>query len=140
VKAQDGWGAASNDLQRGGLKAERDAAVCAAIPNLQATDWTGVIRTIDANGEGKGVITIEVAENVQIKTWNTAFSDIMDETLVDPASPVFAAALKKAEGDVVTFSGEFISGEDAGCVRESSLTLSGAVQDPQFIFRFSGLR
>lgn len=137
--AQEGWSKVENDLQRGALKAERDTGICAALPGRKVENWTGVLRTIDANGDGKGVLAIEIADDVQVKTWNNAFSDFMDDTLIDPSSPVFAAALTKSVGDVVTFSGDFVEGTGTDCLGESSLSLRGAVTSPEFIFRFSSL-
>jgi hypothetical protein len=100
--------------------------------------WTGKLTNIDANGEGKGVLEIEIAKGVHIRTWNNAFSDIGDDTLIEPSSPVFASALALKKGQVLHFSGSFLDTTDDGeCVRENSMTLNGKLQTPGFIFRFS---
>ena len=76
---------------------------------------------------------IEIAAGVDERRGTTPH--FVDETLIDPPSPVFATALNRAEGDVVTCRGRVV---EAG-VSESSHTPGGAVETPDLIFRFSGL-
>lgn len=98
--------------------------------------------TAGANGDGKGVLEIEIAPDAYVKTWNNAFSDTFDKTLFDPSNPVFAAASQLANGQSVVFSGTFLkaSGSSSGeCVNESSITLDGKIKEPEFIFRFSAI-
>jgi uncharacterized protein YecT (DUF1311 family) len=45
--------------------------------------------------------------------------------------------LKK--GQTVAFSGRFLPGSEGDCLRESSLTLSGKVASPEFIFQFDAV-
>lgn len=127
-----------NDLQRGAVLRDRTNAICSTLSSKSVAGWTGVVETLDANGEGKGVVAIDIAEDVQVKTWNNAFSDIMDETLIDPSSPLFDQALSLSEGQVVQFSGTFLP-DDENCIREASITLSGSLQTPAFIFRFASI-
>lgn len=42
-------------------------------------------------------------------------------------------------GDLVDFSGTFLRGSDGDCLEESSLTLEGKVESPDFIFRFASI-
>lgn len=102
-------------------------------------EWTGLVTTIDANGDGKGVVGIDIADDIELKTWNNSFSDYDDTTLIEPGSPVFTSALALNEGELVTFSGSFVDGDEGECIKESSLSLTGKVQTPDFIFRFSEL-
>jgi hypothetical protein len=51
-------------------------------------------------------------------------------------SPVFQALVAMKEGDAVRFSGTFIR-DEADCVREGSMSLSGSMTEPEFIMRFS---
>jgi hypothetical protein len=129
---------ADNDLQKGAAKAVRDKGICALLSSKDIAGWTGKLTTVDANGEGKGVLKVEIAEGVHIGTWNNAFSDIGDDTLIEPSSPLFANALTLKEGQLIHFSGSFLDTSDDGeCVREGSMTLRGKLQTPTFIFRFS---
>jgi hypothetical protein len=60
-------------------------------------------------------------------------------TMIEPTSPVFGRAVALKNDTWVKFTGEFI-GSEPDCFRESSLTLAGSVQNPEFIFRFSDVR
>jgi hypothetical protein len=127
---------ADNDMQRGSAKSERDKNVCALLKNLKAKDWTGKITNITSNSDGKGVIEVEIAKNITVKTWNNALSDIGDHTLIEPGTKFFdfVAGLKK--GTVIQFSGNFFRGSSGDCLKESSMSLRGKIEDPEFIFNF----
>ncbi len=129
---------AENDLQKGAAKATRDAAMCAALRTKNVSNWTGKLTTVDANGEGKGVLTVEIAEGIEVKTWNNAFSDVMDATLIDPSSPVFTSALALKEGQTVKFSGTLLA-QERECLKETSLTLNGKLTSPSFLIRLSAI-
>ena len=128
---------ADNDMQRGSAKSERDKNVCALLKNLKVKNWTGKITNITSNSDGKGVIEVEIAKNITVKTWNNALSDIGDHTLIEPGTKFFdfVASLKK--GTTIQFSGNFFRGSSGDCLKESSMSLRGKVEDPEFIFNFS---
>lgn len=128
---------ADNDMQRGSAKSERDKNVCALIKSMKVKDWTGTITKITSNSDGKGVIEVEIAKNITVKTWNNALSDIGDDTLIEPGTKFFdfVASLKK--GTQIQFSGNFFRGNSGDCLKESSMSLRGKLEDPEFIFRFS---
>jgi hypothetical protein len=54
---------ADNDMQRGGIKAKRDKALCEAITSLAVSDWIGTVENVDSNSDGKGVLEIAIAED-----------------------------------------------------------------------------
>ena len=85
------------------------------------------------------MITIALSSGIAVKTWNNSFSDIAHKTLIEPGTGMFnvLAALKK--GQKVKFSGQFFE-SDVDCVFESSLTLSGAMNTPEFIMRFRSIQ
>ncbi|NDP63514.1 hypothetical protein [Polaromonas sp.] len=128
---------AENDMQTGGIKAKRDEALCRAITSLAVNNWIGTINKVNSNSDGKGVLEITISKDVKIKTWNNAFSDSRENTLIAQGSPLFEATSRLKSGQRVAFSGTFFKGSEGDCLRESSLTLRGKVQDPEFIFRFS---
>lgn len=131
---------AENDMQRGGIRAEREKKLCDAMQSLAAKDWIGRVASVGANSEGKGVLEIEIAKDVTIKTWNNAFSDISHRTLIEPGTPLFEAASMLKRGQTVKFSGSFFRGTGGECIAESSLSLQGKVSQPDFIFRFSAVQ
>ncbi|WP_238888600.1 hypothetical protein [Achromobacter insuavis] len=128
-----------NDMQRGGIKAARDQQICAVMKSRAVSGWIGTVKLVDANSDGKGVFTVEIAHDVRVKTWNNAFSDISDKTMFEPGSALFNTASQLKKGQRVKFSGMFLKGSQGECVREASISLSGKVQDPDFIFRFSSV-
>jgi hypothetical protein len=137
--AQDQSRTASNDMQRGGIKAKRDHALCKLLASLSVTNWIGTMKDINSNSDGKGVLEIRIADNIYVRTYNNALSDFSSNTLLDPGSAVFVAASAMTVGQPVQFSGEFLRDEEAGCIDETSLTLRGKLREPEFIFRFSRL-
>jgi hypothetical protein len=129
---------AENDMQRGGLRATRDEAICRLLPSFNVENWIGTVTKIDSNSDGKGVMYISVAKNITLTTWNNDLSDIGDNTLIQPGTELFRTASSLKEGQKVLFSGSFIPTTE-GCVNESSMTLKGKIDDPDFIFRFSSV-
>ena len=126
-----------NDMQKGGVKATRDKAICNTMTSPEVRDWIGTIQTIDSNSDGKGVLAISIAPDVLIKTWNNAISDIETHTLLEPGSPVFQTASALKVGQRVAFSGSFLQGNEGDCFLEGSMTLDGKLRSPEFIFQFS---
>lgn len=107
--------------------------------SLAANDWIGTVEKVDSNSDGKGVLKIAIAEDISVRTWNNALSDMGSETLIEPGSPVFEAASAMKRGQRVAFSGTFFRGSDGDCLAESSLSLRGKLEEPEFIFRFSAI-
>ena len=128
-----------NDMQRGGVKATRDSALCRQMAFGVVSDWVGTVSKVDSNSDGKGVFYVNIAPDIGVKTWNNAISDIEDDTLIEPGSPVFNAASAMKPGQAIVFSGTFLRGSEGDCIKESSLTLQGKVESPDFIFRFSNI-
>lgn len=130
---------AKNDMQRGGVKAARDKKLCKAIGSRKVTDWVGQVTKVGANSDGKGILEVELAKGIIIKTWNNSLSDMGDHTLIEPGSAVFNTASNFSEGQIIKFSGTFLRGIENECVRESSLSLQGTLDELEFIFRFSSV-
>jgi hypothetical protein len=135
-------GVGNNEFAQGATRPARRNAICEFArlgQNLQVQDWVGTVERRTTNNEGRGVLYIRLSEHVVLKTWNNAFSDLQDRTLVDPNSSVFQAMSRLPEGTHVRFSGRFIRSA-TDCVREASVTLRGSMTAPEFIFRFEALR
>ena len=129
-----------NDMQLGGVKARRDREVCQVMTTRSATNWIGKIKSINSNSDGKGVLEVEIAPDVLVKTWNNDLSDIGSNTLIEPGTPLFESASRMKHHQKVLFSGHFLQGSGDECIRESSLTLRGKVKEPEFLFVFSEVR
>ena len=138
INAQKEAKTADNDMQKGGVLAKRDKKICDILSSKRATDWTGTVKTVSSNNDGKGVLSIAIAKNVDITTWNNAFSDTFDKTLIEPGTSLFNAAASLKKNEQVKFSGQFIS-DSEGCLGTQNLSLTGKVSKPDFTFRFSNV-
>jgi hypothetical protein len=137
--AQSDAKSADNDMQKGGVKAKRDRAICNLMANKAVKNWVGKVQKVSANSDGKGVLEISLAKNITVKTWNNEFSDTTARTLINPSSNLFQSASNLKKGQSVIFSGTFLPGKDGECIYEASMGLSGKLRDPEFIFRFSNI-
>ena len=138
-KAQKDSFSANNDMQKGGIKRERDKSICALMSSLRIENWIGNIKNIDANSDGRGILAIEIAPDIILTTTNNELSDMMLPSLIDPSSALFQTASSMREGQKVEFSGNFFNGIDGDCVFEQSLTLDGKILEPEFVFKFTAL-
>jgi aspartyl protease family protein len=138
VSARASYERAPNELAAGGIRSGRQHAICNIVINQSASDWVGKITKLTSNGDGKGVISIALAPNVQVSTWNNSPSDIGDDTLIDPTSSLFKALATMKVGEPVKFSGRFSSSR-TDCVGEQSVTLQGSMTDPAFTMRFTSI-
>lgn len=131
------FSSASNELQQSALRDQRRAAILAALGSqLQADGWIGTLRKLETNGEGKAIITVRIAPDLDILTWNNQLSDVLHSTMIDKGTPLYAALMNMAVGDKVTVSGTFVRAENDG-IFEQSLTIKGAMTAPEFLFRFN---
>jgi hypothetical protein len=126
----------ANDMAKGAARPLRAKELCALLRSPSIRNWVGRVSKLSTNGDGKGVLEVQIDKDIVIKTWNNAVSDAGDNTLIDPGSPLFSKASALAEGKQVVFSGSFRA-DSTDCVREGSLTLRGSLMEPEFIFRFS---
>ncbi|HIY24213.1 MAG TPA: TM2 domain-containing protein [Candidatus Brachybacterium merdigallinarum] len=132
---------AETDLQRANVLNVRSDSLCESVPDGAVNDWVGTVVTVDANGEGKAVVTISIEEDIEIGTWNNAFSDTGDGTLIEQGTDLYDAALQLAPGDSVRFSGTLKSGSDPNdrCYYTSNLTEVMSIDSPDYIINFSDL-
>ncbi len=112
--------------------------LCTAVHDFRATDWTGKIINLSSNGDGWGVLDIEIDSGITLSTTNNSISNAVEMTLIDPSSAIFNTASKLSEGQNVKFSGSFLASE-TDCVEERSLTLRGSIDKPDFAFRFASI-
>lgn len=134
--------AAETDLQRANVLNERSETMCETVPDGAVQDWIGTVETVDANGEGKAVVVVSIEDDIEIGTWNNAFSDITDNTLIEQGDPLYDAALELAPGDTVRFSGTLKTGGESNdaCYYTSNLTEVMSIESPDYIVTFSDLQ
>ena len=128
--------AAETDLQESVALRARDKQLCALLTGNKATNWTGIVNNVGANGEGKAYVYIEIADKVKVMTWNNAFSDISDDTLIPTSSKFFDKLVAMQKGDLVTFSATLLKSSNS-CLKKGNLTEFFYGQRPEFIARFS---
>ncbi|MFE6508297.1 hypothetical protein ACFVDI_13035 [Nocardioides sp. NPDC057767] len=134
--ASDDYDQAATDLQQSQVVKKRNRAICSDLPDGNFVDWVGEVKNVGANGEGKAYVAVDIDDNIHVQTWNNAFSDLSDNTLIPEESPFFDTLTQLVPGDKVTISGSFV-GESGSCVKTSNMTEVFGVVDPQFIARFS---
>lgn len=136
VRGREAFEATDNELKQRQAQKARDRSLRSAIGGLRVSGWVGEIRSIDTNGEGKAVLELKVGDDVKVSTWNNAFSDYDDHTLISMDSAMYETLVDLEEGDRVRFSGTFFADPQKG-LKEVSLTLRGQMTTPNFVFRFS---
>jgi hypothetical protein len=129
----------SSSLKEAKYRGARDAAACGVLTDNEAEGWVGTVTDIGANGDGYGYISVEVSDGITVQTWNNAFSDIGDNTLVKPSKPFFDRMTNLEEGDKVSFSGTFLR-SDRSCLRGANITKTFYGLTPEFLMRFSDIR
>jgi len=141
--ARESYERANNEMARGGNRAKRALTVCNALGLRKSgtgvwvpvNDWIGNIKTLSSNSDGKGILGITIGDQISVKTWNNALSDIGDRTLIDPNSALFNVVSEMKVGMKVRFSG-YLKRDKTDCVDESSMTQDGSMMDPEFTMRF----
>ncbi|OWV85774.1 hypothetical protein [Rhizobium sp. R693] len=135
----DRFASASNELQQSVLRDERRSALVKALGSQRSVaGWRGKITRLETNTEGKAILSVRLSPNTDIGTWNNALSDIMDGTLIEKGTPLYTALLTMSVGDAVTVSGSFLPSDEDG-MKETSLTIRGAMSDPEFLFHFNDI-
>ena len=129
---------AENDMVRGGILDVRNKKICKLLQHFRIDNWTGKVIRVDSNSNGKGVLYVEIYNDITLQTWNNAMSDIVDKTLIQPGTKVFTQASKLKSGNKVKFSGSFVVHNET-CISEQSMRLRGKVEEPEFTFRFSSI-
>lgn len=132
-KAEDG-----NEVTVVAARKQRADDICQLLPeSLKITDWIGEVADVETTlGGDSGILDIEIANDINVTTWNNGFSDAGDGTLIDPDSDVYAALGDLEEGDEVTFSGAFVDAGD-DCISEQSVFDTNGMKTPAFVFKFS---
>lgn len=138
-KYKEAFDPGSNDLKKNKLLRNRNEDMCGPSFNpYNITGWVGKIKEISTNLEGKGILVVEIDKNIRIETWNNAFSDIFNNTLIEIDSIVYDQLIDLNEGEVVKFKGNFFSNEE--CIENQNLLLHSKIMKPSFTFKFTNLQ
>ena len=135
--AQDAGEAARTDRQRQQVLSHRNDRVCHRLSHGRVSSWAGVLVSADRDGTGRGVVEIDLADHVQVGTWNNPASDADDQTRLRPGG-LLRRVLALHPGDRVRFSGRLVASDS--CVNDSRVDLESKLADPEFIVTFSSIR
>lgn len=142
VASVDKWrktyAAGANDMAKGAARPARAKDICTLMKSAFIAGWIGTVETLSSNGDGLGVLSVKISDDVVLKTWNNSVSDVGDHTMIDPTSNLFHKAISLKVGQRVAISGAFIPSK-TDCFREGSITLAGSLQSPEYIFQFSDI-
>src|SRR5216683_1277922 len=133
------YGSAKGDLAQGSVRPSRKNAISQNLRGIYIKDWVGKVSKLTTNNEGKGVVHIKISDDMSLGTWNNSLSDIGDHTLIEPDSNLYQTLKVLQIGQTVRFTGGFFR-DNTDCIRETSLSVSGSMQEPEFLFRFSDIQ
>lgn len=137
-RGRDAYASGVNDMARGAARPVRAREVCSAVTDLTARDWIGLVNGLSSRPDGRGVLSVDVGDRIAVTTRTNADSDRVDNTLIEPGSPVFAQASRLKVGRKVRFSGRFAASE-MDCLKEASLTLAASMQRPEYLMVFTAI-
>lgn len=125
--------AQQNELQKSALVTQRQQRFTKIKGDpRRVRDWIGVLEDMGTNGDGKAWVVIRLSPNLlTVSTWNNAFSDAQDQSLIPQSSPLFSRLAAMQKGNVVKFSGRL--------KRATNLTEEGRMVTPNFLFIFSDI-
>lgn len=130
---------ADNELKKSAIRTDRKNKLKNSEISHKITNWIGTLVDLSTNSDGKAYITVRILPDIEIKTWNNALSDIADNTLIEQSSELYNKLMNMKKGQRVKFSGMFVlSGDDF--FKETSMTESGAMESPEFLFKFSDVQ
>jgi hypothetical protein len=134
------YASAPNRMSQATVPPQRANALCVLLPDGAVRDWVGTIETLSSTDDGRGILGVRISSHVTLETVNNPLSELLSATptLIPTDSRLFRQLSSLRVGQPIVFSGYFVRGED--CFTESSLTVTGAMQDPYFQFRFIGVR
>ncbi|MCA1867627.1 zinc ribbon domain-containing protein [Agrobacterium genomosp. 3] len=133
------FASAANELQQNAFRYKRREAIMASLgPQLRVSEWVGTLRKLETNGDGKAVIAVRIAPDVDLLTWNNSLSDSLHGTLIDKGTQLYGVLMDMAVGDKVKVAGNFFPA-DADGVFENSMTIRGAMTAPEFLFKFTDI-
>lgn len=138
-KYANGFGKAKNELQQSALRDQRQNEISKIMTDRRVYSWIGEISKLQTNTDGDAIISIKVSPDIEIKTWNNAFSDINSSTLISKGSELYNSLLNLSRGQKVRFSGSFFSSQEDH-FEETSVTIKGSMRNPEFLFKFSSIK
>jgi membrane-associated protease RseP (regulator of RpoE activity) len=136
--AMEQYRSGKNPSQQGAARPMRAHGLCEILSSHSVQNWVGTVETVTRTEKGRGVLSVEIAPGILVRTWNNTLADSADHTLIDPSSAVFGSLSGLRAGQKVLFSGTFPA-SDTDCIEETGLTAHDSLTGPQFIMNFQSV-
>ena len=138
-KAAADYNNAPNEMAQGAVRVSRRGALASLLAERDFADWQGTIESMSSTNDGRGgVLAVRISPHITLSTYNTYFADSDDHTLIQIGSPLWNSVVHMNVGDRVVISGQFVPDND-DYIKETSLTVSGGMTDPDFVVRFTSV-
>lgn len=142
AESKDAYKDADNSIQEKRARQERSEALCKYFDGEYGVQgWKGEVAAIRTTMTDHAGIEVLIAKNLTLKTASTSltFGSDTQKTLIDSETPLFDTVAGLKEGDRIEFDGRFLAGSEKDCLKEVSLTESGSMRMPEFMFHFGGI-
>ena len=137
-EARAAYDNAANGMLKGATRPARGRKLCEILLTHEVKDWTGEVYRLSSNNDGHGIVTVKIARNVYVETYNNDFSDRSFGTLIKLGSPIYQEISQLNVGQRVRFSGTFFE-DSIDCLKETSLSVDGAMTEPEFLIKFTAM-
>jgi hypothetical protein len=134
------YNSADSEVRKTNVRFERKEALARFFGgSLLFHGWVGNVESLTTEKDGHAAISVKLpGSETVIGTWNNSLSDVLARTMISREDLLYQSLMSIKEGDLVTVSGTFLSSEsDYDYILEMSLTEAGAMQQPEFVVRFS---
>jgi hypothetical protein len=147
-KYRDSYNTA-DDLAKPSYRPQRANDICNLFNgNLSVVDWFGYVKEFWSMPDGRAGLAVLLPTE-----YNTSSEILLssEQTLIPPSDPLnkriltlskiksFSFDAWQTRGQALFFSGQFMP-STTDCLQEVSMTASGAMTEPQWLFKFSSLR
>ena len=136
--AKQEYDEAHNEMKNDEIRHKRKEALRSIVPDYKASNWFGVITEITTTFDNGATLTVKIAPDISIETFNNEISDVETKTIIRQKNTVFKQLYNLKAGDKVKFSGIFLS-SDEDFLRENSISTEGSLQEPEFLFKFTSI-
>lgn len=132
--------AIQNEFQQNAVIETWEKALCDLARNATVKDWLGRVYDVHETWDRNASLNVEIHDRIWLETYGSAIAEKENgPSNIKKETELYDTVTSLKKGDRIIFSGEFISSKGdykRGCVTERSLTRSGAIREPEFIFRF----
>jgi hypothetical protein len=147
-KYRDSYNAA-DDVAKPAYRPQRANVICSLFNgSLSVANWYGYVKEFWSTPDGRAGLAVLLPTEYNMSS-QTLLSN--EHTLIPPSDPLnkwiltlskvksFSLDAWQTRGQALFLSGQFMP-STADCLQEVSMPTSGAMMEPQWLFKFSSLR